>query len=475
MGTYDISGRLYFFIDSLISKSPIFCPVFTNAISMRFLGALTTALLYMQPASAASAANNATDEPTLPLSSDTTFNFQFLIALGNALSGGSDIGPVLGAARNIVPGDMASYSAEFHALALATKAQAEDPANAYDAVNVRDTWFSASHYFRRADFYLHGNWSDPRLDSYWAEQTAAFDRARAALPFPNHRVRIPASSSSSSSGGGGGGNFTVEAIWYGVDDEPRRRPTLIVGNGFDAAQEDSYHYFVAAALARGWNCITYEGPGQCTVRRDQDAGFIPDWERVVTPVVDYVLSEKAGRVDPDRLVLVGNSFGGYLAARAAAFEPRLSAAVLVDGVWDAYDGFRALFPPEVVALYEAGDHAAFDERVLALRASGNLSTMAAWGVDQGLWSFRTRSPSALFTQGRAYHLRDVAHRIRVPVFVGDAAYDNSFPGQPAKVKEAIGDNATLHRFEGTAGYHCQTAALQELSRTMFAWLGKTLG
>lgn len=425
--------------------------------NMRYSGALTAALLSLRPA----AAKNFS-EPTLPLSSDTAFNFQFLIALGNAVSGGSDIGPVLGAAKDIVPGDMASYSAAFARLAHDTKALAADPANAYDPVNVRDTWFSAAHYFRRADFYLHGNWSDPRIDAYWAEQTAAFDRARAALPVPNHRVRIPAD------------NFTVEALWYGVEDGTKR-PTLVVGNGFDAAQEDSYHYFVAAALARGWNCITYEGPGQCTVRRNQNVGFIPDWERVVTPVVDYVLSQKAHLVDASRLVLVGNSFGGYLAARAAAFEPRLAATVLIDGVWDTYEGFKALCPADVVALYEAGEHAAFDAEVAARRASGNLSTTAAWGIDQGLWSFYTHSPSELFDRGRAYHLRDVAHKIKMPVFVGDAAYDFSFPGQAQQVKDAIGENATLHRFTGTAGYHCQTAALQELSRSMFAWLGKTLG
>ncbi|KAJ6786858.1 hypothetical protein PWT90_06207 [Aphanocladium album] len=427
---------------------------------MRYLGALTTALLYMQPAATKSATNK---EPTLPLSSDSAFNFQFLIALGNAVTGGSDIGPVLGAARDIIPGDMASYSAAFHKLAVETKALAADPANAYDPVNVRDTWFSAAHYFRRADFYLHGNWSDPRVDGYWTEQTAAFDRARAALPHPNHRVQIPA------------GDFTVEALWYSVADDGKKRPTMVIGNGFDAAQEDSYHYFVAAALARGWNCITYEGPGQCTVRREQNVGFIPDWERVVTPVVDYVLSAKADLVDASRLVLVGNSFGGYLAARAAAFEPRLSAAVLIDGVWDTYDGFQALCPPDLVALYEAGHHDAFDEAVAERRAAGNLSTNAAWGIDQGLWSFYTHSPSELFTRGKAYHLRDVAHKIKMPVFVGDAAYDFSFPGQAQKVKDAIGEHATLHRFNGTSGYHCQTAALQDLSRSIFAWLGKTLG
>ena len=63
----------------------------------------------------------------------------------------------------------------------------------------------------------------------------------------------------------------------------------------------------------------------------------------------------------------------------------------------------------------------------------------------------------------------------MPVFVGDAEYEVFFQGQSAQVKDAIGDNATLHDFTGAAGYHCQTGAGQELTRTMFAWLHKTLG
>ena len=40
--------------------------------------------------------------------------------------------------------------------------------------------------------------------------------------------------------------------------------------------------------------------------------------------------------------------------------------------------------------------------------------------------------------------------------------------------DALGEKATLHVFNGTAGYHCQTGAGQELTRTIFAWLNETL-
>lgn len=55
--------------------------------------------------------------------------------------------------------------------------------------------------------------------------------------------------------------------------------------------------------------MSYEGPGQPTGGREQDIGLIPDRERVVTPVVDYPLSEKISSIDPSRLALFGNSLG----------------------------------------------------------------------------------------------------------------------------------------------------------------------
>ncbi|KAK1139771.1 hypothetical protein N8T08_011168 [Aspergillus melleus] len=428
-----------------------------------YAGLFQATMVYGQ---AAVAANSTEKPPTLQLSTSSEFNFQFLTALGSATEGGADIGPVLGAANKIKAGDMADFSREFYKLANATKAQAEDPENAFDPINVRDTWFSASQYFRHADFYNHKNWSDPLINTLWVEQTAAFDKAVATLPIPGQRIQIPSPE----------GNFTVEAIWYGAPgSEHRKLPTLVIGNGFDAAQEDSYHYFVAPALARGWNCITYEGPGQPTVRRNQNVGFIPDWENVVTPVVDWVFAEKAHAVDADRLVLIGNSFGGFLAARAAAFEPRLSAAVLIGGVWDAYAGFSRQFPSEVIGIYEAGNYTDFDDKVHSLRDSGKLPTSAAWGVDQGLWSFHTHSPSEFLDMSKEFRLEHVVDNIKAPVFVGDAEFENFFKGQPQKVKDALGDRGTLHEFKGVAGYHCHIGAAQEFTRTMFAWINKTLG
>lgn len=55
----------------------------------------------------------------------------------------------------------------------------------------------------------------------------------------------------------------------------------------------------------------------------------PDWEHVVTPVVDYARSRS--EVDPDQIALIGWSFGGYLAPRAASGEHRLAACIADPG------------------------------------------------------------------------------------------------------------------------------------------------
>ncbi len=178
-------------------------------------------------------------DPIILLSKDESFHFELLFTLGNTIFGAGDVNDALAAAKDIKAGNFTSWLETFHALAENTKKQAEDADNAYDPLNVREAWFATSSYYRQADFYNHANWTDPRINSFWLEQRAAFDNAIAALPVPGERIQIPTE------------NFTIEAIWYTAAADRFKRPTLVIGNGYDAGQEDSYHSFVVPALARG--------------------------------------------------------------------------------------------------------------------------------------------------------------------------------------------------------------------------------
>jgi pimeloyl-ACP methyl ester carboxylesterase len=411
--------------------------------------------------------NSSTKSPILYLNEDSNFNFDILTGLGQASNDGADISPVLAAAKDIIPGDFASYSKAWFKVANETKAQALDPEIAYDPVNVRATWFSVANYFRRADVYNRADWEDPRINDYWNEQRAAFDKAIAALPVPGIRVEVPADS------------FNISGIWYSqpyTNNSTKKLPTLILTQGFDAAQEDLYSSIVAPALARGYNVFSFEGPGQPTPRREQDLGFIPDWERTVTPAVDYLLTEKAAYVDTKKLALYGHSFGGYLAARAAAFEPRLSALMLNGGVLDGYDAYTNFLPPKLLKLLESGQKEAFDKARNDLLDDPDASTDLKWGMLQAKWGFKTKSIYEFFQMTKEYTLKGgLLDRIKIPVWLADGEYENLMAGQSQLVKEGLGDNAEVHFFNGTAGFHCQTGASQELARVIFAWLDKVLG
>jgi 2,6-dihydroxypseudooxynicotine hydrolase len=110
-------------------------------------------------------------------------------------------------------------------------------------------------------------------------------------------------------------------------------PCVIMVNGADSVKEE-YHYWAGSFAERGIAALTFDGPGQ-----GEMVGTLPmhpeRWEEPVGAVIDHL--EGLGSVDPTRVGLWGSSLGGFLAARAAAFEPRIRAAVSLGGFRDRRD------------------------------------------------------------------------------------------------------------------------------------------
>lgn len=61
------------------------------------------------------------------------------------------------------------------------------------------------------------------------------------------------------------------------------------------------------ALEHGMHCITFEGPGQGEAVHKQKLFFRHDYEKVITPVVDYLFTRK--EIDPKKNYLMGTKFG----------------------------------------------------------------------------------------------------------------------------------------------------------------------
>ncbi|KOS22339.1 hypothetical protein ESCO_002023 [Escovopsis weberi] len=406
------------------------------------------------------------------LNADSSFHFEILRALSLSVYDGSDIAEVLTAANNIIPANFESFCSAFTALAenvfsRALRILSNKLGSKFASISARTALFSAATYFRSADFYLHGNVSDPRIMSLWASQTQAFDQGLALMEYPARRLTIPTP------------EFDIPAIWISPSQptehvdakQVAKRPTLVLGNGYDGCQEEMLHAVGLAALERGYNVLTYDGPGQPSVRRYQGIGFIPEWERVVTPVVDYLFqhADEDG-VDTGAIGLLGLSFGGYLAPRAAAFEHRLAAVMAIDGVYDFGQVARASLGPDLMKLFDAGDRAQFDKVVMNLTLPGN-PTGIRWSIQQGMWAFAADSPFDFVAQMMRYTLRDVARKITTPTFVGAAEADMFFPGQPEELAKALGKWGLLYNFTDAdyIGTHSGIGALKQQNAVILDW------
>ncbi|MFM9090536.1 MAG: alpha/beta hydrolase family protein, partial [Verrucomicrobiota bacterium] len=143
-------------------------------------------------------------------------------------------------------------------------------------------------------------------------------------------------------------------------DDGKRRPTLLMNNGSDAQAIDLWGAGGYAALERGWNVLIFDGPGEGGMLFEKDQTFVPQWEKVITPIVSWLRARSD--VDRDRIVLSGSSFGGELVPRAAAYESRLAAISVDPGVVYAgstwTDGL-ATFPGQLEA-FEAGNKELFN-------------------------------------------------------------------------------------------------------------------
>ncbi|MDD3582008.1 MAG: prolyl oligopeptidase family serine peptidase, partial [Desulfobacca sp.] len=321
---------------------------------------------------------------------DSQYSFQTLRALGYAVSGGADIGEVLKTAYSIQEGDDESWCREWLKTAEHCEKSGDDFLAQGRKISARQEFCKASNYYRTAEFFLHTNPQDPRIVSIWQKSRDSFRKAAKLADHPILPVEIPFAGT------------TLPGYLCLVDPSGIKRPLLIVHSGFDGTAEELYFETAYFARQRGYNVLLFEGPGQGGVIRVQKLPFRPNWETVVTPVVDYAVTRP--EVDAQRIALMGISLGGYLAPRAVAFEKRIKACIANGGVYDLH--LAAHLTLEVEKSLDTPAGAEEIDRILYDKMKTDASLR--WVMANGMFTFQAQSPSAWLKMTRAYTMKDVA-------------------------------------------------------------------
>ena len=188
-----------------------------------------------------------------------------------------------------------------------------------------------------------------------------------------------------------------------------RPPVVLIFSGLDSVKEEA-HTLEAVLHRRGLATLAFDGPGQ---GESEAMPFEPAFEKVATAVADWLGTRDD--IDSGRIGVIGISLGSYFAARAAAFEPRMTCSVSFGGRY----------------------------------SYGNFDSMPA--ISQQAFQTRTHSPDKETARERtkAFTLAETARHIRSPFLIVYGGKDRLVPREQAErlFAEIPGPDKTFKVFE----------------------------
>jgi hypothetical protein len=385
---------------------------------------------------------------------DEGFDFLTRCAVGYAAQGVMDVGQVFATIARITDGDADSWYAAWRQTAgnLHVKATAAlvsghtetasrlflAAAEAYSQTNaVAD---------RQTDQTLSGPAFDLQIQCWEAFIDSSGGRIqRIAVPYDP--VQMP-------------------GYLFRPDTSDTPRPTLVMTNGSEGSLSGLWGWGVTTALARGWNAFLYDGPGQQSMLFHNNVPFRPDWEAVMTPVVDSLTGRRD--VDASALLAYGCSQAGYWVPRALAFEHRFVAAAVDPGVMDVSTTWMSYIPAELIAMLQAGNKDAFNAAIAeATQDPMFAQTMAARGRP-----FAQPTAYDTFKAASEYNLRDVVSKIQTPMLITNPDDESFWPGQSEDLcRQLTGEREITHfTREDGANFHCEPMGRAEAECRIFDFL-----
>mgnify|MGYP001318595783 CR=1 FL=1 len=261
---------------------------------------------------------------------DLEMDQQLLRAFSTIGAGGATVGECLAVASHIESHQPETWVTHWEALAEQLESEALLHVKKGHTVSAADLYTRASMYYYCALYFE--NIESQRRQALNVQSRQAFLAACPFLETPCEFIEIPFE------------DTLMPGYFVQPDTRVIERPTLILVGGFDSSNEELYLMFGKEAVKRGFNVLVFEGPGQGGYPikdNNEPSYFIPDYERVLTEVVNTLVARP--EVDPQKIALCGISLGGYLATRAAAHDSRIAALITNTPICNLWNYFKAFF------------------------------------------------------------------------------------------------------------------------------------
>lgn len=411
---------------------------------------------------------------TFALFDQTDLNFQTLFALGEAgqVTAAGEVIAVV-AQANSVPGG-ATYQSLFDAwIAMADRLAAAAAASerAGNRVTAYSQYIRAARYYAQALYWVYGTSTPGAEAQVYTTMDDALVAAMKLSPTPAEAVSIPYAD----------GELPGWFLKPANDDV--RRPTLIINNGSDGQEVDLLSQGGYDALKRGYNVVIFEGPGQGSQLFVHDVPFRPDWQNVVTPIVDWL--EKRSDVAKDKIAIRGISFGGLLVPQAASQEHRLAAVVADPGSLQTKDDYPSFIQDVINAGTPEQVNAEWSDVIakgatpmqkFTLQKSMSIFTKEAH--DSAMKGELSTDFYDLWTTIEKYDVTGVLGQITSPTMVTEYEGDTFFTTQGQQMYDGLTvSNKNYEQFGSVDGtqYHCGPMNPQVVNEATLDWVDATIG
>jgi pimeloyl-ACP methyl ester carboxylesterase len=312
----------------------------------------------------------------------------------------------------------------------------------------------AAYYWRGAEFFMKG--ADPRRKGLRARFIGIVRDAQGVSDADIERVPYTEA----------GAGASLPALRFG---KGGAKGALLLHGGFDSYFEE----IIAPAkvfAAEGYDVVLFEGPGQGGVLE----GGLPmthRWELPVRAVLDHFGLGSAA--------LIGISLGGYLALRAAAFEPRIGRVVAWDVIYDAFDTLLSQLPRAAILAIKACLALRADALVdLVVRSRMGRDLVAQWGVEQGMRVFGAPRPSGFLRAIDRCSASSFSRSLSCDALLLAGAEDHFVPLETLYLQHRALSNARgvatrIFTKAQSAQGHCQVGNMGLALRVILDWLEST--